>query len=284
MRAGEIDVCYETKVFADAVRDTLAGARITEGVGYRGTALFTGKGGDPKLWGDKRVRQAPQYAIDYDGLIQSVLNGGGARTGYIAPWHKDWGGKMPSELPKRDIAKAKQLLAEAGFPNGFKTTIILDSGRMKEWGAAVEPVQAMLKEICIDAEILPKESTDFTTTLRAGKYELACAGAPTGQPGDVDMTLSFFYASTATAATYMYTNPKLDELIAAQSKAYPSNEVRKKIVKEILVILEEDVPVIPLYVQYYYQVAQPWVNWPNSVDTNNQNGSNNLRDVWIDKK
>jgi peptide/nickel transport system substrate-binding protein len=283
-RAGELDVCYETKVFVDSIKSSVPGAKIAEGVSYTGVALYPSIGGNPKLWGDKRVRQALQYAIDYDGLIKAVLNDGGGRSGYLAPWHKDWGAKMPNELPKRDIAKAKALLAEAGYPNGFKTTIMQDSGNTKSWGGPIEAVQSMLKEIGIDAEIIPVDSATFTANLRASKYELACGTSPTGQPGDPDTTMIVFYRSNSPQNNYKYINPKLDELIAAEQKSFLNIEARKKIFKDILTLLEDEVPVVPLYVQYSYQITQPWVNWPNSVDTQNQNGSNQLRDVWIDRK
>jgi ABC-type transport system substrate-binding protein len=57
-----------------------------------------------------------------------------------------------------------------------------------------------------------------------------------------------------------YNNPKLDEFIAAQAKAYPNTEVRKKIFKEIPAPLQEEVPAIPLYQQWICQMAQPWIN------------------------
>lgn len=283
-RAGQVDVVWEIKNFVNDIQGTNPDAKIVEATSTRGVGLSFSISQNPKLWGDKRVRQALSYAIDYDGLIKAVVSGGGIRSGMFAPWYQEWGGVPVDKLPKRDIAKAKQLLAEAGYPNGFKTTIAQDTGRMDVWGGAVEPVVAMLKEIGIDAEIVPMDSTTFTTNTRAGKFELACVTAATGQPGDLDMTLLIMYSSKGPQNYSKYTNPKIDELLAAERKAYPNEAARKKIFQEAAVILEEEVPIVPLYHQYFYQVKQPWVTWDESADPQNYYGTPTLRTVWMDKK
>jgi peptide/nickel transport system substrate-binding protein len=75
----------------------------------------------PNPFTDRRVRQAANLAVDADGIIKHVLNGLGDRTATaINPMAFGWD---PNLKPyKQDIARAKQLLADAGFPNGLDIT------------------------------------------------------------------------------------------------------------------------------------------------------------------
>ena len=77
--------------------------------------------GGPNPFTDRRVRQAANLAVDADGIIKHVLNGLGDRTATaINPMAFGWD---PNLKPyKQDIARAKQLLADAGFPNGLDVT------------------------------------------------------------------------------------------------------------------------------------------------------------------
>jgi peptide/nickel transport system substrate-binding protein len=98
------------------------------------------------------VRQAVSYAVPYSQIVSGVLHGYGNES--IGP--------IPSGMPGHfddlqhytyDMAKAKQLLAQAGYPNGgFKFTLTYLTGDVKEQGTA-ELIKASLKDLNIDVEI-----------------------------------------------------------------------------------------------------------------------------------
>ena len=101
---------------------------------------------------NQKVREAVQYGVDKQTLVNGI--GGGARRGFTAlyqmaepgdPWY------CP-ELPirKYDLAKAKQLLTEAGYPNGFKTTLHSDTFAEMNF---LEALQTELKKMGIDATL-----------------------------------------------------------------------------------------------------------------------------------
>jgi peptide/nickel transport system substrate-binding protein len=282
-RAGRLDRLVEGKANTDLIKSSVPGAQIVPGIGLVGSALYFNLKNPDKPWADKKVRQAIQYAIDYDGLIQAVLNGSGSRTDFLAPSFKDWGARQIADLPKQDIAKSKAMLADAGYPNGFKATMLQHMDRMDAWGGAVEPLVAMLKVVGVDAQIVPAAQADFVAKMRSGDYELGtntmiCTGP------DPDGCLPPMYFSKGAYNRMSYNNPTVDGLIAQERKSVADVTQRQQAVKQIMQTLADDVPVIPLFYQYNYSVAQPWVKgWNNSADPLVTTAWYEVANVWLDK-
>ena len=100
---------------------------------------------------DKRVRQALRHAIDRDKIIQTVLLGAGtpAEDHHVAPSHPEY-----AALPKygRDIDKAKKLLADAGYPNGFEYDMVTRPDPIWELNTA-QAVAEQFKDIGVKVNI-----------------------------------------------------------------------------------------------------------------------------------
>jgi peptide/nickel transport system substrate-binding protein len=203
----------------------------------------------------------------------------------MSPAFNEYGARQAADLPQRDIAKAKALLAQAGFPGGFKTTIMQNTGQMESTGNAVEPIAAMLKDIGIEATIAPTDNPTFQSKLRARDYDMAVCPLYTNRPFDPDLSIRQQWPTKGAVNFMGYSNPKLDELILAQQDAYPNLEKRLPIFKQILAILEDDVPSIPLYIMTNYFIKQPWVKgWDDMADPQNAYATQALPYVWIDKQ
>lgn len=282
-RAGTIDVLpSESKTNRDAIAKSVTSAQIQDSISMVEVGLLLNLKKEP--FTNKQVRQALQYAIDYDGLIASAMDGGAIRTGYLAPWFTEWGGRQPADLPKRDVAKAKALLAEAGYPNGFKTTILQNTGNMLMVGNAVEPIVAMLKEIGIDATIVQADTAGFLSKWRAGNYDMTVWTCFTGRPYDPDNSIRQQWQSKGAGNVAGYNNPKVDELIAAQQDLFPDKEKRIAVVKQLVAILEDEVPAVPLYIMTNYYIKQPWVKGMEGIaDPQSACGLQALPEAWIDK-
>lgn len=81
-----------------------------------------------------------------------------------------------------------------------------------------------------------------------------------------------------------YSNPAVDQLVVAQQNAFPDKEKRIPLVKQIVSILEEDVPSIPLYITTNYFIKQSWVNgWDDMADPQAGGATSSLPYVWIEK-
>jgi len=117
-----------------------------------------------------KVQKAIKYAIDYEGVLK-LVPGGAVHPPTIVPLGML--GSAPESLTfKRDLAKAKQLLAEAGYPDGFKCTLTYNTGRAYKGltdEIIVQKIQKDLAELGIEAELEPLEMTVELTKERAGE-------------------------------------------------------------------------------------------------------------------
>lgn len=125
---------------------------------------------------DPRVRQAISYALDRGAFIKSYL------AGQSTPWCLPWGDGTPAydatpdaarNCPQ-DIAKAKQLLAAAGYPHGFTTTILTSSeGYLPGSNALAQILQQDLAQIGVKLTINNMDAAAARVALLGKKYDLA---------------------------------------------------------------------------------------------------------------
>lgn len=140
---------------------------------------------------DPKVRKAIAYAIDREGVISAAFMGRGIPI-YGFPTLKGqngYDGKYDNFFTE-DLTKAKALLAEAGYANGFKIKILATSTyEMHKQTALV--VQASLKQIGIDAEVeLPDWATRISRS-NVGDYDILVSGT-TGNILDMDWVTNYF--------------------------------------------------------------------------------------------
>lgn len=187
---------------------------------------------------DSRVRQAVAWAIDRDaianqGLYGAVLPMYGAA---VPEWH--WAYSRLTPYDHQDLEKAKALLAEAGYPNGFDVTIYSSDEYPSELTLA-EMTATYIQEIGINAKVEIVEWGTFLENFIAGNYPMwTCGELPTGDPDDT------YYIMHHTGGEWNYggySNPALDELLDLGRKTTDLAE-RKKIYNEVEEILLEDVP------------------------------------------
>ena len=217
-------------------------AHITE-IGYQGITINIGKSekaqGNP-LGRDPRVREAFELAIDRQGLAQVVLdNEATLGNQWVAPSNPFYARSVP--MPKRDIARAKALLKEAGVPNPsftLLTTTATDAQRL----ALV--VQAMTREAGFDVKI---QQAEFATSLNmADKGDFEAYVLPWSGRPDPDGNLYSFHACKQPLNYAGYCDPETDALLAA-SRSTRDDAARKKLFEQIAVKVMKQRPIIYLY-------------------------------------
>lgn len=114
------------------------------------------------------VRQALKYLIDYDGMANSFMRGIATKHESFIP--KGMLGEIDDAPFKLDVAKAKELLAQAGFPNGFKTTIdVTNKAPVTDMAQAL---QATFAQAGVQLEIIPGDDKQVLTKYRARNHDI----------------------------------------------------------------------------------------------------------------
>ncbi|MGI9336139.1 MAG: ABC transporter substrate-binding protein [Gammaproteobacteria bacterium] len=166
---GDIDIAWE--LFPDQVR-ALANAPGLSIEKYPSTVIYyVGiNSGDGPL-ADARVRRALRYAIDYDGIIDSVMGGAAVATNTFIP--AGWSGYTDSIIYGHDLDKAKALLAEAGYADGFEVS--LDTGEQTPNPELSQILQGSLASIGVKVRINQLVSAQLWPKYRAQEHELIMA-------------------------------------------------------------------------------------------------------------
>lgn len=127
---------------------------------------------DKEPFTDVRVRRAINHAVNREDIIKYVFRGVGQPAyGYLPPALKDeYYEDSEKDAYKYDPEKAKQLLVEAGYPDGLKLT--LSSDNSTESSRLAQVLENQLKQVGIETEIQLYDSSSYTAMLKEGKQEL----------------------------------------------------------------------------------------------------------------
>ena len=217
-------------------------SKITE-IGYQGITINVGKSDLAQknpLGRDARVREAFELALDRDGIVQVVMEGEAvAGNQWVAPSNPFYAKSLP--VPKRDVARAKKLLQEAGVPNPSFTLMTATTGDAQK---IAQVVQSMAKEAGFDVKI---QSTEFATSLDMadkGQYEayvLAWSGR-----ADPDGNIFSFDACKQPLNYPGYCKPEVDELLN-KARTERDFEQRAMLYERVAAHALKDRPRIYLY-------------------------------------
>jgi peptide/nickel transport system substrate-binding protein len=204
-----------------------------------------------KPFDDKRVRQAMNYAVNKDEMNRTLYQG--VADPMVAPMPQvEWG---VAALPPYAYSpeKARQLLKEAGHPNGFKAVLLSYNnprGYNPVGGKMAVAIQEYLAKVGVQVDVQTQEWGTFLQTVRSGKWEGMSLGGYTGDNGDPDNFLYNLFSSETIPVgnTSAYKNTRVDRVLAA-ARMTPDTAGRAR----------------------YYETAQqliwddaPWI-WVNSV-------------------
>ena len=219
---------------------------ITE-IGYQGITINVGKSDLAQknpLGKDAKVREAFELALDRDGIVQVVMEGAAAAGNqWVAPDNSYYAKNVP--IPKRDVARAKALLAEAGVPNPSFTLVTPTTSDAQK---IAQVVQAMVKEAGFDVKI---QSTEFATSLDMadkGQFEayvLAWSGR-----ADPDGNIFSFDACKQPLNYAGYCKPEVDEILN-KSRTTRDPVERRKAYEQLAAIALKDRPIVYLFHRHW---------------------------------
>jgi peptide/nickel transport system substrate-binding protein len=194
----------------------------------------------------KEVRQALQYAIDKDQLIKVLL--GGEAVPMTSPFPKGVAGGYVDGLPlySYNPDKARALLAQAGYPDGFSFNFKGPDGRYLQDKAVAEAITGQLAKVGIKAELETVEWSTYVQGIVGRKYELFLLSQGGLQVGPAVQTN---WSSRIKGIAWQgYTNPTVDGLIDTAAKQVDGQQ-RAATYEQLMRLVWDDSPWIYLYHQ-----------------------------------
>lgn len=242
---------------------------------YLGTYFYRLNVNTPHLK-DKRVRQALGMTIDRQLLISQITKGGQIPAYSITP--PGTMGYYPEGDLKFNPQLAKQLLADAGYPNGkgFPTTEILYNTSEGHRKIAVAIQQMWKEHLNIDVTLLNQEWKVYLDTVSGKNYQIARAGW-IGDYVDPNNFLDMFICDGGNNRT-SWCNTDYDQLILEEAPRAKSHEQRLAIFKRAERMLMDDMPVIPIYIYTSNNLVHPSVK----NFTNNILNQANYREIYLE--
>jgi peptide/nickel transport system substrate-binding protein len=251
LRAGEVDIAYLlTGPTADSIRK-ISGFRLAAPLVSGAFWIELPEQWDPKSpWADPRVRMAASHAIDRPGINQAEMLGFGRLTGNMIP--RIFQFALAMEPHPYDPARAKKLLAEAGYANGFDAG---DFYPFPPYDTMGEAVLANFQSVGIRGRLRTMERAAYFSAWREKKLH-GVIKVITAAFGNAATRLEPYVIK---GGVYAYgSNPEIDDLYARQARELDPRK-REDMVHHIQQIIRDKVINIPLFEQAFIWGVGPRV-------------------------
>lgn len=202
---------------------------------------------------DPRVRRAVYHAIDAEAIVDRIMRGMAETTGLlIGPGIGGYRAEADRRL-EHDPELARQLLAEAGYPDGFSFGLRCPNDRYINDEPICVAVVGMLERVGLDVDLQTFPVAQYWPELREDRFDMYLLG---WSPGtfDAEHPIRFLMATPNEEARLgswnfgEYSNSRVDELMA-QIQVEIDEEARQDAIDEVHEILREDAVYVPLHIQ-----------------------------------
>ena len=221
------------------------------------TPMVTGTDGKNPLK-DARVREALSIAINRDAIVERIMGGVAVAAGELLPFgmfgaHEK--GDMPP--PAFDADRAKALLAEAGYPDGFGITLGTPNDRYINDAQVAQAVAQMWSRIGVPTEIDASTASTFFSRRNKFEFSVYLAGWGAGT-GEMSSPLKALLATKDKTRGYgatnagQYSNPEMDALLS-EALATVDDAKRQELLREASRVAMADWAIIPLHFE-----VTPW--------------------------
>jgi peptide/nickel transport system substrate-binding protein len=225
---------------------------------------------------DRRVRQALYQAIDIEAIRTTTMRGLSQPSGALMPSPVQSTPELEKRLPF-DKAKAKQLLAEAGYPNGFEVTLDCPNNRYVNDEKICQALAAMWAQIGVTINVNAMPRANYFPKLEntdTSMYMLGWGGGAIDGIFILQPVLASYTGKGDGDYNYgRYTNPKLDELIA-KVKVDMNPDQRLAEIREALAAHNAEINHLPLHRQVI-----PWAERSNVTAVHR--ADNQVMPFWV---
>ncbi|WP_311949199.1 ABC transporter substrate-binding protein [Halomonas piscis] len=200
---------------------------------------------------DPRVRKAFAYAVNQEGIADRLMKGFATPAAQMSP--EGYVGHVDSLTPRYDVARAKELMAEAGYADGFEISMMSPNNRYVNDAKIAQAVAAMLARINVDVNLktLPKAQYWGEFDNRAADMMLIGWHADTEDSANFHEYLTACPDADSGAGQYNagnYCNPELDKLVMEANQEIDL-EKRAEMLQQVEQTLYDDAAFVPLHWQ-----------------------------------
>jgi peptide/nickel transport system substrate-binding protein len=280
------DIAFRSKEIDLSILGPAQYVAYREDPALKGTVMevaevFTRHGGfnlEVKQFQDKRVRQAINHAIDTDLIIRRLVKDKAYRATSWLPLTSTAYDKTIKPYAF-DPEKAKKLLADAGYPNGFEFE--WTTSQNESWGMPiVEAVIPMLAKVGITVKPKLIETAVLSETVRKGDFQMFIWSSQTGP--DPASTLKCFHSATPLSACnyYRFKNADLDKALDEAGQTDDA-EKKKALLQKANAIIYEEAPMWFFNYNKAVMAVQPWLKGVqlNATEMTHQYPEN----IWVEE-
>ncbi|TQR14638.1 ABC transporter substrate-binding protein [Psychrobacillus soli] len=204
---------------------------------------------------DVKVREAMDYAIDDQAIVDSLLNGGGTPSlsrvnpGDIGAQEELYG------KYNYDVTKAKQLLAEAGYEDGLTIELSGPTGRYIQDREVMQLIAGMLEEAGIKTEMNLMKWEPFVELREQQKFKDGYLIALGSSFFDAGQSLNY-YGTDRASSINGYSNPEVDQLLS-DAETLMDESARIEMYQRVQDIANDEKPILPLFqIDQYFGVSK----------------------------
>jgi ABC-type transport system substrate-binding protein len=206
---------------------------------------------------DPRVRQAINYAVDVNRIIERLVGGRGIRANGVIP--PTLGGYDSSRAPYAyDPAKARQLLAAAGHASGIDVELWVSTNPI--YLRIAETVQAYLNAVGVRAKIVQRESAASRAAARKGETDLILKDWYADYPDAEDFLYPLLHTANRGAGgnVSFFSNARFDSLVTAARREGDETK-RNALYRQADSLAFAEAPMVFLYFYDELYAVQPWI-------------------------
>jgi oligopeptide transport system substrate-binding protein len=268
---GQVDIVWDKALVPSELLDVLLKRPDFHTFSYLGT-YFIRFNTTRKPFDDPRVRQAFALAVDKERIVTKITRAGEHITSHLVPDGTQ--NYNPPEGLGYDVARARQLLAEAGYPggNGFPRVEYLFDGAVGSSGnthqnIAIELQQMWRDALGINLELRQVETQVFWGMQSRLDYQLT-RSSWIGDYNDANTFLGMFVTGDGNNETG-WSNATYDQLVHAANQTTDLKKREKMFQQAETILVCDGVPIIPLYFYVgvnYFDTNKVAGIWPNVLD------------------
>jgi peptide/nickel transport system substrate-binding protein len=263
--AGDVDL-IERPSIQDLERIKSEGFEVAQGLSNRVIYLHVDHEQEPSPgvsgtdgknpFKDIRVREAISKAINREAIVDRIMGGVAVPAGELLPGGM-FGSRPDAKADSYDPERAKELLTEAGYPDGFGLVIGTPNDRYINDAKIAQAVAQMLARIGIETEVDAMTATTFFSRRNNYEFSTYLAGWGSGT-GEMSSPLIALVATPDSAKGMggtnrgQYSNPELDALIE-QALGTVDDAEREKLLQQASQVVIEDYGILPLHFE-----VTPW--------------------------